>query len=100
MVESPSKSSLNKVISGRVTKPARSNRAKVSYTESGDENEEEDEDDQMIESDNTSFAVQSGNGNGMSSFNNRIAETYGNDSFATHHGYEDEQFVDALEEDV
>jgi hypothetical protein len=95
MVESPSKSSINKVLSGRVTKPVRASRAKVSYSESGDELEEKS--DQMIKSEAASFAVQSGNG-----------MTYGGDSFASHHGYtmgdeNDDQFVGAheyLEEDV
>jgi hypothetical protein len=97
MAESPTKAAMNKVISGRVSKPARSNRTKVSYVESGDENDENDSD-PVIKSAPGSFAVQSGN----TSFAARISETYGN-SFDNHYGFnghdeEKETYYGAVEE--
>jgi hypothetical protein len=82
MVESPSKSSINKVMSGRITKPARSNRAKVSYTESGDD---DDDSDPVIKSEQTSFAVQQPS-NGTSSYATNMTANYG--AYSTHHGYD------------
>ncbi|EHL01447.1 hypothetical protein M7I_2537 [Glarea lozoyensis 74030] len=83
MAESPSKSSINKVMSGRVTKPARTNRAKISYTESGDE--DDDDSDQVVKSEPGSFAVQQPP-NSLSSYNTNMTASYGG-SYSTHHGY-------------
>jgi hypothetical protein len=56
----------------------------------------------MFRPENTPSAVWSSSGYGMSSFDNRIAGNYQDDSFATYHGYteedlaRDEQFVEAV----
>lgn len=90
---------MKKVKTGRVAKPpVRANRPKVSYAESVEDDNGEDSD-QLIKTEPSSFAVQSGNGNGTSSFNANMAEAYGT-GFGNHHGYEDnghEEFYAAEE---